>query len=264
MTPRPHSACGAAAVWPRPPLHRPVRRLAALAACALGLAWSAPGARAEKADRDKPLQVESDRLEYDDVKQISVFTGNVTLTKGTLVIRGDRIVVRQDPEGYQYGDAYGKPSTFRQKRDAPGDQWIEGWGSRLEYDGRQDTVRLHERAGLRRLESARITDEVYGSLITYDNRTEFFTVDGGRPPAAATAGAAGAAGGSPRGRVRVVIQPRQTDGAPPSAPVPLRPADRIASPREPAPSVAPAAPAAPVPPAPASLERGAQRPAPQP
>ena len=211
--------------------------LPGVAPCALALAAAlalgAP-ARAERADRDKPLQVESDRLEYDDLKQVNVFIGNVTLTKGTLIIRGDRVVVRQDPEGYQFGDAYGKPATFRQKRDAPGDQWIEGWAERLEYDGKQDTVRLHDRAALRRLEDGRITDEVYGALITYDSRTEFFTVDGG--------GRQAATGNNPNGRVRVVIQPRQTDAsaAPPSASVPLQPARGVANPRESRPPVPPA------------------------
>lgn len=216
-------------------LRLPLVRLGAALLCALA-AGQAP---AEKADRTKPLQVEADRLEYDDLKQVNVFIGNVTLTKGTLTIRGDRIVVRQDPEGYQFGDAYGKPATFRQKRDGPGtagtngpatagDQWIEGWGNRLEYDGRHETVRLHERAALRRLDGERVTDEVYGSLITYDSRTEFFTVDGGGQPAATA--------NNPQGRVRVVIQPRQAEPAAP-APTRLQPADRIASPRPPDPPV---------------------------
>lgn len=240
MNELPAAACGAAPTPTVPPRMR-LARLGAAVLCALTLQPAA----AEKADRNKPLQVEADRLEYDDLKQVNVFSGNVTLTKGTLTIRGDRIVVRQDPEGYQYGDAYGKPATFRQRRDGPGtagtngtagssgatgagDQWIEGWGNRLEYDGRQETVRLHERAALRRLDGERVTDEVYGSLITYDSRTEFFTVDGGGQPAATA--------NNPQGRVRVVIQPKQTEPTPP-APARLQPAERIASPRPPDPPV---------------------------
>ncbi|MGH8806749.1 MAG: lipopolysaccharide transport periplasmic protein LptA, partial [Noviherbaspirillum sp.] len=33
--------------------------------------------RAEKADSDKPTNVEADQMAYDDVKQINTFTGNV-------------------------------------------------------------------------------------------------------------------------------------------------------------------------------------------
>ena len=61
-------------------------------------------------------------MRYDDLKQTSVFTGNVVVTKGTIIIRGARIDVRQDPEGYQYGvvtAAPGKLAYFKQKRDAP-------------------------------------------------------------------------------------------------------------------------------------------------
>lgn len=212
---------------------RPTAPLAALLALALAaLAPFAPQARAERADRNKPLQVEADRLEYDDLKQINVFIGNVTLTKGTMMIRGDRVVVRQDAEGYQYGDAFGKPATFRQKREAPGDQWIEGFGQRLEYDGKADQIRLHNNAGLKRLDGPRVTDEVYGSLIVYDARTEFFTVEGG--------GAQASSGTNPRGRVRVIIQPREAGSesrGDPATPAPARltPSDRIVAPREPQP-----------------------------
>lgn len=228
----PSATHGAASA--RPPKSLACMLRALCTGCALLIAAS--GVHAERADRDKPLQVEADRLEYDDLKQVNVFTGNVTLTKGTMTIRGDRVVVRQDPEGYQYGDAYGKPATFRQRRDGPGDQWIEGWANRLEYDGKNDTLRLHERAALRRLEKERITDEVFGNLITYDSRTEFVTVEGG--------GQQAATGNNPRGRVRVVIQPRQNEPEPGAA-VGLQPSERIANPRATEPAVSPTPPAEP-------------------
>ncbi len=87
----------------------------------LALCGVAEGIRAEKADRNKPMNVESDALRYDDLKQVSVFSGNVVLTKGSILIRGAQIEVRQDPEGYQYGlvtGAPGKQAFFRQKRDS--------------------------------------------------------------------------------------------------------------------------------------------------
>ena len=65
------------------------------------LAW------AEKADRGKPMNIEADALRYDDVKQVSIFTGRVVLTKGSIQIRGDRLEVRQDPDGFQFGVATG-------------------------------------------------------------------------------------------------------------------------------------------------------------
>jgi lipopolysaccharide export system protein LptA len=187
------------------------------------LAFSGSGslARAEKADRDKPMNVEADSLRYDDLKQTSVFSGRVVLTKGTIVIRGARIDVRQDPEGYQYGVVTAEPGKlafYRQKREGL-DEWIEGEGEVLEYDGKADRVKFIRKAELRRFRGSTLTDEVAGSLITYDNTTDTFAVDGG--PASAT----------PGGRVRAVLSPRPpasaSAAAPFAAPAPLRPSSSL-------------------------------------
>lgn len=180
----------------------------------LALALAASPVHAERADRDKPINVEADSMHYDDLKQVNVFSGNVTLTKGTIVIRGDRLVLRQDPEGYQYGTAEGRPASFRQKRDGV-DQFVVGVGRTLSYDGRTEKVRLEEQANLKRLERERVIDEVHGKVIVYDSRNEFFDVQGG--------GAASSSPENPSGRVRVVIQPRNAP-AEPAAPGTLTPA----------------------------------------
>jgi len=94
-------------------------RLAATAGIACAM-LAAAGARAEKADRDKPVTIEADRVSVDDVKKVQTFEGNVQLVKGTLVIRAERIVVTQDDDGYQRGVATGSasvPPRFRQKRE---------------------------------------------------------------------------------------------------------------------------------------------------
>ena len=77
------------------------------------LALSVGPVHAENADRDKPMNVEADALRYDDVKKISVFTGRVVLTKGTILIRGEKLEVRQDPQGYQYGVVTAEPGKLR-------------------------------------------------------------------------------------------------------------------------------------------------------
>ncbi len=158
-------------------------------------------ARAEKADRNRPMNVESDTLRYDDLKQTSVFTGRVVLTKGTILIRGERIEVRQDAEGYQFGLVTAAPAAlafFRQKREGL-DEFIEGEGERIEYDSRADTVKFIGQAQLRRYRGATLGDEISGGVIVYNNSTEVFSVDG----AVAKAGA-----GAPTGRVRAMLTPK--------------------------------------------------------
>jgi lipopolysaccharide export system protein LptA len=102
-----------------------------------GLMWAAlalPGiGAAEQTDRDKPVNIEADRLTIDDVKKESVFEGNVTVSQGTLLLKADRVVVKQDAGGFNYAYAYGKPAYFKQKREGY-EEYVEGQGERLEYD----------------------------------------------------------------------------------------------------------------------------------
>ncbi len=161
----------------------------------------AGSAQAEKADSEKPTNVEADQMEYDDVKQINVFTGNVILTRGTLTMKAAKMVVTQDPAGYQYATLYapsGGLATFRQKRDGGPDLWVDGHAERIEYDGKTEVAKLFSRARLRRLDGNRPTDEVEGEFISYDSRAEFFTVHN-------TPSGESKPGG---GRIKAVIQPR--------------------------------------------------------
>src|SRR5262245_8998795 len=90
------------------------------AAAALALAASllaAAPALAERSDRHKPVNIESDRLTADEAQKTATFEGKVVLTQGSLIIRADKLVVRQDSEGFQYGVATGSPATFRHRQD---------------------------------------------------------------------------------------------------------------------------------------------------
>jgi len=156
-----------------------------------------PACFAERADRDKPTHLESDQMLIDDARQISTFTGNVQLTQGTMLIRGDKIVVVQDKDGFKHGTAYGKPASFRQKREGL-DEYIEGYGERIEYDTRAETVDFYVQARMKRK-----LDEVRGEHITYSAKTEIFQVDSsGMSP-----------GDAPPKRVRAVLQPKPKPGA---------------------------------------------------
>ena len=198
-------------------------------AFAVFAATAALPAMAEQGDRDKPMNAEADALRYDDLKQTSVFTGNVVITKGTTIIRGERVEVRQDPEGYQQATvvaAAGKLAYYRKKRDGV-DEYIEGEAERIEYDSRVDVVRLIRRAVLRRYNGAVLADETTGAQINYDNITDVFTVDGGAQNRSAT---------NPGGRVRAQLSPRLPASAAgssvprPSGPVPtLRPSMTLGS-----------------------------------
>lgn len=157
------------------------------------LGLTAP-AWAEKADRNKPVNIEADTAKVDDARKVAVYEGHVVLSQGSLLITADRIDIRQDDHGFAQGEASGKPVYFRQKMDNR-DEFAEGWATRLEYDGRAEKLKLQGEARLKRGE-----DDLRGNLIVYDARNESFQAQGGAP-------------GAP-GRVRAVIRPK-SDGAAP-------------------------------------------------
>lgn len=159
---------------------------------------------AEKADRDKPIDLEADSVTVNDAKQTSTYTGNVILTQGTLIIRGDKLVIREDSHGFQHSTSYGNPTTFKQKLEGKS-EYMEGSGQRIEYDGRMDKVQLYTKAWVKRGE-----DIVHGDYIMYDANAEYAEVIGGGSQAATPA--------TPTGRVRAVIQPKNKPATPPPAP----------------------------------------------
>lgn len=76
---------------------------------------------------------------------------------------------------------------------------------RLEHDGRTDILKLVGNAKLRRLKKGQLADEVTGAVITWQNGTEVFKVEGSSPSTTPS--------GSP-GRVRAIIAPRDAGAKP--------------------------------------------------
>ncbi len=170
-------------------------------------------AQAERADRDKPMNIEADALRHDEVNQVSVFTGNVLLSKGSIVMRGSQLEVRTDADGYQFGTMAaesGQRAFFRQKREGV-EEFIEGEAETIVYDGRIDNVRFLQRAEVRRLRGTTLGDEIIGNLIVYDNLRDTFRVEGRR--SAPTAGTQ-----QPNGRIRAMLTPARKAEPPVPAP----------------------------------------------
>lgn len=166
-----------------------------------------PAVHAEKADAGKPVSIDADSSVYDDIKQTTISTGNVIVTRGTLLMKAGKMILKTDPAGYQFATLLPGPSgftTFRQKRDG-GDLWVDGRAERIEYDNKTDIVKLYSKANLKRLEGSKTTDEMEGEFISYDSRTDLFTVNN-TPDGSSKPGA---------GRIKVIIQPRtETQGKP--------------------------------------------------
>jgi lipopolysaccharide export system protein LptA len=165
--------------------------------CAVLLSFPA---HAEKADREKPIQLEADTVTIDDIKKVSVYQGNVILSQGTMLVRADWVQVTQNAEGLDKVNATGRPVAFRQKMDGS-EEFIEGFADRVEFDGVTRQLELIGQARLRRG-----SDELRGTQISYNANTEFFKVVG--QPDAKT----------PSGRVRAVIRPKPRPEKPAAKP----------------------------------------------
>ena len=132
----------------------------------IALLFSCPYSYAEKADRDKPIEIEADTMTVDDAKSTSIYTGDVILTQGTLLIRADELIVRQDKQGFQHSTSLGSPTTFKQKMEGS-EEYIQGRALRIEYDGHMDKIHLYKNAEVKRGK-----DIVVGDYITYDANAE--------------------------------------------------------------------------------------------
>lgn len=165
------------------------------------LVLGASGAHAEKADRFQPLNFAADAARVEDKQRLNILSGNVEISKGSMVVRSDRVEVRQNADGTQTATATGGPggrAYFRQKRDGA-DEFIEGEAERIVYDGKTEIVRFTGRALMRRLQGQSVNDQVTGPVIVYDNKTSVFQVEGAPDGAASS------------GRVRGVITPRSSE-----------------------------------------------------
>ena len=171
-----------------------------LAPLALVLLTSMP-ALAERADRDKPMLLVANRVTIDDAKKIQILEGDVVVTKGTMMLKADRIVITEDQYGFQKGVAFagkGGLARFRQKREGK-DEYMEGEAERIEYNSNSEIAELFHRAFVKSGD-----DQVKGDYIWYDAVNEKYLVTAGesRDPKAAPP------------RVRAVIQPRNKDSEP--------------------------------------------------
>jgi lipopolysaccharide export system protein LptA len=166
-------------------------RLATLSVCLIASSC----AFAEKADRDKPLQIEASKISIDDAKKIQILEGDVVLIKGTMVLKADRVIITEDQYGFQKGSAFsGKNglARFHQKREGK-EEYIDGEAERIEYNSNSEIIELFRRAWVKNGE-----DQIKGDYIWYDTVSEKYLVTAGetRDPK----------GAAPR--VRAILQPK--------------------------------------------------------
>lgn len=147
-----------------------------------------------QSDSKQPIQIEADQGSLDQANQTTTFSGNVIIKQGTLNIRAGSVTVSRTAKGEQLMKAAGSPVKFSQTLDG-GKGTVNGQANHVEYTSATGLVKLTGNAKVQRG-----GDMAEGAVITYNMRTEVYTIQGG----SANRGARSAA---KSGRVSVVIQP---------------------------------------------------------
>lgn len=138
-------------------------------------------------DKQQPIAVVSQQqsIAFNDHRM--VFSGQVVVTQGSMVIRADRAVVTRtnNQPGWERVEATGSPVTFYQQLD--NQQIISGSGRCLRYNAQTGMMILQQQAMLKMGDN-----QMDGNRITYDLHKQ-------QVQAASQA----------NGRVKMVLQPKQ-------------------------------------------------------
>jgi lipopolysaccharide export system protein LptA len=140
----------------------------------------------------------SDTLNYDDIKKESVFTGNVIMTRGLMTLHADKLVMREDAEGFQFGTATVEPGklVFIRQENPEKFEVLEARGIRAEYDGKKEQIEMIGQAVVTRYICGKAFDNVKGERVIYHQNSGTYQAYGGANSAAAG------------GRVRSMARPQ--------------------------------------------------------
>lgn len=158
-----------------------------------------------QSDREQPAIIEADEVELDFNTGERIYKGNVVVEQGTLLIKGDKMIVKYKEDKMETATAWGNPASFKQRPDGK-DQDVLGKGSVIVLNQINNTLTLTTNASLKQG-----PDWANGEIIIYNMDTDKMTIKstgGGSKKAKA--------GSEPvkKKRARVVIMPAKKSSTP--------------------------------------------------
>lgn len=162
---------------------------------------SASGVHAEKADSLKEMTIEADQFLNNGKTNVSTFSGDVVVIRGTLKVKAEKAVVTKSADDFQHVVLTAKPGakiSFRQKRDGGPDLWVEGESEKAEYDEKTEFVKFLSKAQIRYLDGSKVTQQQEGEFLSYDSKNDVFVGVNSSSGQSVSGG----------GRIKTTIQPR--------------------------------------------------------
>lgn len=114
-------------------------------------------------DQRQPINIESDRAQFDQQKGEANYSGNVVVKQGTITIEAEDLSIYTDPQTGDFKSlhAVGSPSRFSQQIDQTG-RMMNANGDTLDYDVTLGELEIHDNGYLKRGE-----DEISADFIQY-------------------------------------------------------------------------------------------------
>jgi len=149
-------------------------------------------------DRDQPINLEADHADIDDLKGISIYTGNVILTQGSMVIKSNKLTLYNDKNNeLEKAIAVGnskKLATFKQRPEGK-DKDFRARSITMIYYLDKDKIHLLKKAYV-----WQAGDTFSGDKIIYDTKKETVLASSVKNKNGTPV--------SSGGRVKVTIQPK--------------------------------------------------------
>ncbi|MCX8514915.1 MAG: lipopolysaccharide transport periplasmic protein LptA [Burkholderiales bacterium] len=121
-----------------------------------------------KNDANMPLQIEANQATVDQKNLVSIFKGNVVITKGSLIVHAESGIAMQDKQGNRTIILTGIPVTFEQQQDDG--TTINGQCDKFQYNTKTNLAILTGRARIKKEKN-----EVIGDVLSYNTQTQVYS-----------------------------------------------------------------------------------------
>ena len=143
-------------------------------------------------DKSKPMNIEADRVDIDDEKGVSTFRGNVVMTRGSILIKGNVVVIYRDKlKELDKIHATGRLAHFQQRPDDK-DSDVIAEGREIFYDAEKEILIIRKQGKV-----VQEGDIFRGEQVVYDSKRNLVTARSSKTT------------GSGKGRVQMTLQPKK-------------------------------------------------------